>query len=96
MLKDTTEKQRLYNGGMKRTYSIQTVSPNPNTSNLALQVQALPDKIEWPTYPYYKVAGELLQQPIDWPVMVESRPVVEKHNFSTKSPIKPFKPTYLK
>ena len=34
--------------------------------SLRLHPHALPDKIEWPSYPYYTVKGERLQQPTAW------------------------------
>jgi hypothetical protein len=65
---DTTEQQRVYNGGIKRSYSLKVTGKNQGSNNLPPLLQALPDKIEWPSYPYYKVAGHHLQQPKDWPL----------------------------
>ena len=66
---------------------MQTAGPNPGSANLSLQVEALPARIEWPGYPYYTVAGEALQQPCDWLVPVEIEVVVEKHDFTSISPM---------
>jgi hypothetical protein len=95
-VQDTTEKQRLYNGGIKRAYTLKTTAKTQGTNNLPLLQQALPDKIEWPTYPYYKVAGNHLKQPKDWPLPEEPQPAAVKHDFTTISPTKPFKPSFMK
>ena len=95
-LKDTTAKQRQYNGGIKRAYTLATAGPNKDNKNLKLLKQALPDKIEWPNYNYFKVAGTHLKQPIEWPIPEDPEPIVEEYNFTTISPIKPFKPSFMK
>jgi hypothetical protein len=95
-LQDTSEQQRVYNGGIKRSYTLKVTGKNQGSNNLPLLLQALPDKIEWPSYPYYKVAGHHLQQPKDWPLPEETPPIEVKHNFTTISPTKPFKPSFMK
>jgi hypothetical protein len=95
-LKPTTEKQRQFNGGSKRAYTLKTTGPNKDAKSLTLLKQALPDKIEWPHYPYFKAAGVHLKQPKDWPLPQDPEPIVEKHNFKTISPTKPFKPSFMK
>ena len=47
-LKNTTENQRQYNGGIKCAYKLANAGPNKDTKNLKLLEQALPGKIEWP------------------------------------------------
>ena len=79
-LKDTTEKQRLYNGDVKRTYILKIKKINKGTANLPLLVQALPEKIEWPQYKYYKVAGHYLNHPKDWLLPVEPPAEAVRHD----------------
>jgi hypothetical protein len=75
---------------------LSTTGPNKDAKHLTLLRQALPDKIEWPKYPYYKVDGVHLRQPRDWPLPEEPQPIAEKYDFSTISPVKPFKPSFMK
>jgi hypothetical protein len=71
----------VYNGGIKRSYTLKVTGKNQGSNNLPLLLQALPDKIEWPSYPYYKVAGHHLQQRKDWPLPEETPPIEVTHNF---------------
>jgi hypothetical protein len=43
--------------GIKRSYTLKVTGKNQGSNNLPLLLQALSDEIEWPSYPYYKVAG---------------------------------------
>jgi hypothetical protein len=74
----------VYNGGIKRSYTLKVTGKNQGSNNLPLLLQALPDEIEWPSYPK------------DWPLPKETPPIEVKHNFTTISPTKPFKPSFMK
>jgi hypothetical protein len=50
---------------------------------MTIQKQALPEKIEWPNYPYYKVAGVHLKQPKDWALPEDPEPIAEDYDFKT-------------
>ncbi len=91
-LKNTTENKRQYNGGIRCAYKLANAGPNKDTKNLKLLEQALPGKIEWPSYNYFKVAGTHLKQPIEWPIPEDPEPFVEEYN----CPVKPFKPSFMK
>ena len=92
-LQDTTDKQRQYDPDVRRCHSLKTAGLKKKNKNLVLKMQALPGRIQWPSYEYYTVKGKFLRQPICWSLPDGPQPIGQDYNFSTRSPIKAFKPT---
>jgi hypothetical protein len=70
------------NGEIKRSYTLKVTGKNQGSNNLPLLLQALPQS-SW-------------SPPKDWPLPEETPPIEVKHNFTTISPTKPFKPSFTK
>lgn len=79
---------------VEEVYVLTTLQPNNRQNDLVIHKNALPMVIEWPATDFYTHGGDLLPQPGHWNINNASAPaVVEEFNFSTKSPIKAFKPS---
>lgn len=93
MTRKATASQRTFYG-VEEAIVLAPDRPNSRLNDLIVHPHALPRVIEWPTYDYYKVNGMFLPQPEFWNAGHTASPPVVDYNFSTRSPIKAFKPKF--
>jgi hypothetical protein len=84
---------------VQEAYSLVAKKGTNRNDQMIIHPHALPCPMEWPTIPYYKANGKHLLKPSSWRSqtdLTEEEVVPDDYDFKQVTPVKKFRPSYLK